>query len=75
MKYKLQTKKSLDFIKFSKVIDMMVSKKYHLDLDGVIKIIDVACTMNRNDKQVALAIKNEIRRKLNGKDEEIVRSA
>jgi hypothetical protein len=76
-KYKLQTKKQLDFLKFSKVVNLMINKKYHLDLQGIVKIIDISSTMNKRSKQVTMEAKEEILKKIDNKnkDEEIVRSA
>ena len=59
IKNELLTQKKFDFIKFKKIIDLMKENK-HLEKDGLIKIIDLASLMNRQDKQKALEIKNKI---------------
>ena len=56
---KLLTQKKFDFIKFKKIINLMKQSK-HLEKSGLIKIIDLASLMNRQDKQKALQIKNFI---------------
>ena len=56
---KLLTQKKFDFIKFKKIINLMKQSK-HLEKSGLIKIIDLASLMNRQDKQKTLQIKNFI---------------
>jgi len=58
-KHPLMTQKKFDFIKFKKIIGMM-NKNEHLNKDGLIRIIDLASQMNRQDKQKALQIKEAI---------------
>ena len=55
----LLTQKKFDFIKFKRIINLMKQNK-HLEKNGLIKIIDLASLMNRQDKQKALQIKNFI---------------
>ena len=55
----LLTQKKFDFIKFKKIINLMKQNK-HLEKSGLIKIIDLASLMNRQDKQKTLQIKNFI---------------
>jgi hypothetical protein len=58
-KHKLHTKKSLDFIRFAKVIRLM-GLGQHLIQDGIVKIIDIAKLMNRANKPIAEGIRKEI---------------
>ena len=58
-KHPLITQKQFDFIKFKRIIGLM-NKNMHLNKNGLLKIIDLASLMNRQDKQKALQIKNEI---------------
>lgn len=51
-KHKLHTKKSIDFIKFAKIIRLMQNGE-HLSSSGIIKIIDIAKQMNRMNKPIA----------------------
>lgn len=55
----LLTQKKFDFIKFKRIINLMKQNK-HLEKDGLIKIIDLASLMNRQDKQKTLQIKDFI---------------
>mgnify|MGYP000518931686 CR=1 FL=1 len=55
-KYQLHTQKKFDFIKFKKVINLM-NKKDHLTEDGIKRIIEIACKMNRRNKPKAEQIK------------------
>jgi hypothetical protein len=55
----LQTQKRFDFLKFSEVVRLM-NDGAHLNVDGIIRIIDVASGMNRADKKKALEIKREL---------------
>jgi hypothetical protein len=45
-RYKLMSKKRIEFLKFAKVIRMMLAKK-HLSREGFEKICEIASTMNR----------------------------
>jgi hypothetical protein len=58
-KYPLHTQKKHDFTKFAKIVKMMNSGE-HLDVSGLIKIIDIASKMNRADKQKALEIRDQL---------------
>ena len=58
-KHPLKTRKNLDFKKFARIVRWMKEEK-HLTRDGLIKIIQVACTMNRGDKPQAEAILLEL---------------
>lgn len=55
----LQTQKKFDFLKFSDIIRLM-NEGSHLNVEGLIRIIDVASQMNRADKQKALEIKRRL---------------
>jgi len=55
-KYPLNSQKKYDFIMFKKVLSIMKDNR-HLTKEGLIKIIDIASKMNRQDKQKALVIK------------------
>jgi len=55
-KYPLLTQKKFDFIKFKKIISLINDNK-HVTINGLIKIIDIACQMNRKDKKKAIEIK------------------
>jgi hypothetical protein len=57
--YELNTQKKFDYIKFKKIIDL-ISQKKHITTNGLINIIDIACTMNRKDKIKAVEIKKNI---------------
>ena len=58
-RYELNTQKKFDYIKFKKIINLINQKK-HITEKGIIKIIDIACTMNRKDKIKAIEIRNFI---------------
>jgi hypothetical protein len=58
-KHPLKTKKNVDFKKFARVVRWM-EKGEHLTKDGLIKIIELACTMNRGDKPQAEAILQDL---------------
>ena len=58
-KFPLITQKKFDFIKFSKIINL-INQKEHLNLKGIVKIIDLASKMNRQKKIKALKIKDKI---------------
>jgi len=58
-KHTLHTQKKFDFIKFSKILNLMVQGK-HLTKEGLIKIIDIALKMNRADKKKAIEIKKKL---------------
>lgn len=58
-KYKLNTQKKFDFIKFSKILDLMSEGK-HLTSEGLINIIEIASKMNRADKKKAIEIKRKL---------------
>ena len=48
-RYKLKSKKRIEFLRFTKVVKMMVSKK-HLTEEGVEKIYKIASVMNRGER-------------------------
>ena len=58
-RYKLHTKKSLDFIKFAKILRLMQKRK-HLEKNGIIEIIRIAKQMNRQNKPIAEKIEMEL---------------
>lgn len=58
-KYELNTQKKFDFIKFSRIVDL-VSKNKHLEIDGLLRIIEIASQMNRKDKISAKEIKRDL---------------
>jgi len=58
-KYQLNTQKRFDFLKFKKIINL-IDKNEHLTKDGLIKIVDIASQMNRQDKISAVKIKNDL---------------
>src|SRR3989338_1383671 len=55
----LQTQKKHDFIKFARIIRWMKQGK-HLNKDGLLEIIEVACQMNRGDKQKTLLLRQQL---------------
>ena len=59
-KYELVTQKKFDFIKFKKIINLMNQDK-HLSIDGLKKIIEISCQMNRQEKMKAQEIKKLLR--------------
>ena len=48
-RYPLYSQKNLDFIKFSKIVESMV-KKEHLERHGLLRLMKIAYSMNRNGK-------------------------
>ena len=60
-KHQLVTQKKFDFIKFKTIINLINEKK-HLTPDGIRKIIDIACKMNRKNKPAAEQIKVSLER-------------
>ena len=58
-KHPLKTRKNVDFKKFARIVRWM-QKENHLTKDGLIKIVRLACTMNREDKPQAEAILHEL---------------
>ena len=58
-KYPLHTKKSIDFIKFRKIILKMINQE-HLTKEGIVRIIEIASQMNRADKPKAQEIKKDL---------------
>lgn len=54
--HSLVTQKKFDFLKFKKIVSL-IDKKEHLDKEGIEKIIDIACKMNRKNKYKAKEIK------------------
>ena len=57
--YPLQTKKRHDFQKFKEIVGLMRSNR-HLEKDGLLNIIEIACQMNRADKQKTIKIKKKL---------------
>ena len=56
-KYPLHTQKKFDFFSFRKII-LQIKRGNHLNKNGILKILDIAKTMNRKDK--SKTIKNLI---------------
>ncbi len=54
-RHPLKTKKQVDFKKFARIVRWMRAGR-HLSREGLIDILEVACTMNRADKPQARAI-------------------
>ncbi len=67
-KHPLKTGKMVDFKKFARIVKMM-EKGEHLRIEGLIRIIEIAKTMNREEKIKAEEILRELRRKV---DKDIV---
>lgn len=61
--YKLHTSKKYDFIKFAKVVRLM-NMGEHLKIEGLVRIIDISCEMNRAEKVKTLEIRKEIERRI-----------
>lgn len=59
-KHPLKTKKHADFKKFARIVRWIAEDK-HMTHDGLIKIIETACTMNRSDKPKASEILNNLK--------------
>jgi hypothetical protein len=57
--YQLVTQKKFDFVKFKEIITI-INQKQHLSIDGVKKVIKIACRMNRHDKYIAKVILEEL---------------
>jgi hypothetical protein len=62
-KHQLHTQKKFDFIRFAKIISLMVSDE-HLKSEGILKIIDIASKMNRADKIKTLETRKEIENRI-----------
>ena len=60
-RHPLKTKKQVDFKKFARIVRWMREGR-HLERDGLIRIIEVAMTMNRADKPKAREILEHLRR-------------
>jgi hypothetical protein len=60
-KHPLKTKKRVDFLKFAKILRWMGEGK-HLEKAGLIRIIEIAAAMNREDKKKALEILKELKK-------------
>ena len=65
-KHPLKTKKAVDARKFARVIRLMQEDR-HLDNEGLVAIIEIACSMNRADKVQA----REIMATLKSKEPEV----
>ncbi len=59
-KHPLKTKKNADFKKFARIVRWMAEGK-HLEREGLIRIIELALTMNRADKPQAEKILRELK--------------
>jgi len=59
-KHPLKTKKNVDFKKFARIVRWMAEGK-HLEREGLIRIIELALTMNRADKPQAEKILRELK--------------
>lgn len=62
-KYNLHTRKKFDFIKFKKVVKLII-KGEHLKKEGIINIIDISSKMNRADKKKALQIREGLTKRI-----------
>nr|YP_009367549.1 putative LAGLIDADG homing endonuclease [Pseudoneochloris marina]ARK14539.1 putative LAGLIDADG homing endonuclease [Pseudoneochloris marina] len=49
-KHKLKTKKNLDFLKFRKIL-LMIERKQHLTVEGLLKIDSIRLQMNQSDSK------------------------
>ena len=58
-KYELVTQKKFNFIKFKKIINLINNQK-HLTQEGLVEIIEIACQMNRKNKEKAIEIRKSI---------------
>ncbi len=58
-KHSLHTQKKFDFIKFKKIV-ALIERKEHLNKGGLKKIISIARLMNRQNKEKARTILEEI---------------
>jgi len=58
-KYELQTQKKFDFIKFKKIINL-IDKNKHLEIKGLLKIIEISSQMNKKDKISIKEIKKDL---------------
>ena len=55
----LKTKKSVDFVKFRKIIHIMSCKR-HLELTGLIEIVDLASAMNTEQRPGLIEIRKQL---------------
>jgi len=62
MKHPLKSRKNVDFRKFRQIVLMMLDKK-HLNVEGMIEVIDVALEMNSLDRPRLLEVRSAL---LNG---------
>ena len=58
-KYQLQTQKQFDFLKFKKIIKLIEESK-HIEIQGLLRIIEIASQMNRKEKIKANNIKKDL---------------
>jgi len=61
-RHPLKTKKQVDFKRFAKVIRMM-ERGDHLTREGLIRILEVTCRMNRGEKRKAEAVLKTLRQR------------
>jgi LAGLIDADG endonuclease len=64
-KHPLKTRKQVDFTKFARIVEWIGEGK-HLTLEGLMKIIRLSMTMNREDKARAKIILAELEEKQAG---------
>ncbi len=57
--HSLKTKKSVDFVKFRKIIHIMSCKR-HLEIDGLIDIVDLASAMNTEQRPSLIEIRKQL---------------
>lgn len=57
--HSLKTKKSVDFVKFRKIIHIMSCKR-HLEIDGLIEIVDLASAMNTEQRPSLIEIRKQL---------------
>lgn len=63
LKHPLKTKKSIDFLRFHRILSMM-ERGDHLRLDGLLEIVKIAVRMNTGNRPQLEQIVSEIRQRL-----------
>lgn len=59
LKHPLKTKKNVDFRKFRKII-LLMDQQRHLQIDGLLEIVDIALAMNSTQRPALEEIKQEL---------------
>ena len=62
-RHPLKTKKNVDFQKFARIVRWMSEGK-HLEREGLIRIVELAMTMNRADKPKAQKILHDLKQQV-----------